>query len=466
MTPYSLIPMTRRPKHIPNLHMRLAGPPGEKFHLYRWNPGPSLRARGFRGVDLWADGPVMTAGELSAYGFSPEIELRGRGATPMGPSDAARMAKRLNAYAAVSQPATGNRQPAAPRPKMTLAKLFDDFTASAAFKKLSPKTRVSYAHHLGALRKTLAPYEPRALTAELLEELHGRAAAARGAHAAWHDMKTLKTAINWGQKRDRWRGRLPDREVYSRLGLEKPRGRLRVDLDGEIDALLKAFDAPDAMYAALETPLADRVLAPRPSGGDALIVMLWTCARVHDALVMTEPAYDGQTLVYLPRKTVRTRTEPLTIPVLPVLKARLDGAILRKRAMGLAGVAELVVDEGEGAPYWTESGKTKVRAHKAFNALWRERRALAGKVCPSLVGAATDRAGRAVPAFNAADCRDVAVSRLVAAGCDLWQICAWHGSSPRDIVRLAEHYIHIGEDHAAAAGEKLKALAKAKGISA
>ncbi|MEL7488922.1 MAG: hypothetical protein AAGJ87_17125, partial [Pseudomonadota bacterium] len=234
-----------------------------------------------------------------------------------------------------------------------------------------------------------------------------------------------------------------------------------VGLAEELDALLVAFDDPAAIYAACETPRADRTAAPRPSGGDALMLLLWTAARVNDALSFTERAYNGETLIYRQTKTRRV----VEVPVLGPLADRLPAMQRRRRAQwGDAAPDELVVNEDDGAPYWRLTAKG-VRYHRPFNDLWRERRTLAGLIAPSLVGDGVDRLGDPLPAFNAQDCRDTAVTRLMEAGCDIFQIASWHGSDPKDILDLVKHYIAIGPDKAREAGDKLIAHARENGIS-
>ncbi len=453
---------------IDNLTARLVGR-GDKKVLWRWNPGPWLRKRGFKGIDLWADGPIMTADELSAYGFTPPVNLRLKGLQPMSKSAAEETARRLNAF---TTPAGAAKPPARPRPPKSINKVFDEYLESSDAKRISPKHLQTTTSHLKFLRATFGPFEPRALTTELILAHVEDAETARGEHAAYKDAQHLRTALNWAQKQERWRGHLPEREVYSELGLQKPGARLRVDFPGEIDAMMLAFDDPHKIYDQIGVPQADRVLLPRPSGGDAMIAQLWTAARVQDALRLIEHALYGEKVVYRPKKTQKKKLgreqAPLTIPALPILKARLEDAIRRKRAIfnGPSNHLEIIINEVERAPYWSVSEKTGVASHKPYNDLWRERRALAASIVPSLGGGELDRTGLPIPALNAQDCRDIAVSRLAAAGCTLWELCAWHGSDPQHMLKLAKHYIEIGGGLAADGGEKLMKMCRNKGISA
>ncbi|MDX2237188.1 MAG: hypothetical protein NW203_06455, partial [Hyphomonadaceae bacterium] len=285
-------------KHAPNLSMRLVGPADAKIHLYRWSPGPALRAGGFKGLDLWTDGPALSLADWRAAGFaapaSDELRAKGPRARPMGPTPAARVAAALTdaARAALAnarmtpQPRRSAIRRAAPA-RFTLARLLDDFLAAKA-KTLPAKTLVNYRSHLVPVRAIAGDELAAALTKDLILDMH-EALEPRGAHAAYKAIQTLRTALIWAHGRGEWRGgAMPAREDYTMLGLSKPAPRLRVGTPEEMDALRLAFDDPHAIYAMTQAPAHERTLAPRLSGGDALIMLLWTAARVGDGLAMHE----------------------------------------------------------------------------------------------------------------------------------------------------------------------------------
>ncbi len=458
-----------------NLTWSLKGPKDNKFWLGRWNPGPAIRAKGYKGVDLWADGIAYTLEECKDKGFNELVELNHRGSKPLAPSLAIQLAEQLNAIALATptktqaeeekKPNTTRSVVARPRVK-TMNDLFTDYLDSDEFKAKGPSTRQGYESSIKHLRIVYGPERPKHVTAELIEEVFRTDRDARGHTTAHYAYVVLRLVLNWGHTKNRWASYLPARDTFNQLGLPKPAGRIRVAFPAELNAMMRAFDDPASIYDELDLPQAERVLRPRRSGGDALIMMLWTACRVQTSLTMIEDAYENGTIVFRPTKTAKTTGVILEIPVLGALKQRLPEMIRRKRAIfqDVAPFRELIIDETLKKPYWRQSKKSGIRQHKRFNDLWRERRALAGRIEPRLIGATTDRLGDTVPELNAQDLRDTAITRLTNAGADLWQLCAWHGSNPEHMTQLAQHYIQIGESHAAQAGEKLVKMVNAQGI--
>lgn len=462
-------------KRVPNLTLRVIGAGDVARHLYRWNPGPALRRAGFRGADLWTGGPALTLAEWRALGFeAPAFDgLRqkiGR-AEPMGPAEAAKAAKamtlaaretiaRRRAGEATPRHAHAVISPAARR--LTLAALVADFLA-AKEKTLPAKTIANYRSHLKPVLAAWGDEIPAVLTKDRLDDLHA-ALAPRGDHAAYKTVKTLQTALIWAAGRDRWRGGvMPLPENYLRLGLRKPAARLRIATAEEGDALLLAFDDPHgAASCALPQHRGEaRALAaglrPRRSMGDALVMMLWTCARVGDALSLAPDNLSarggGDWLTYRQAKTGAA----VTLPVVGALKDRLPDIIARRRVVARAHGREaasadpLILSEetGEGYRSLRPSG---IEDHRAFNDLWNAYRALAALAVPSLAD------------FRPQDGRDTAVTRLLDAGGSLAEIASWHGSSVEAVIGLQKHYMRIDPHHAARAGVALGDWAKREGV--
>lgn len=464
--------MKRPRSKIPNLHARLVGPPDCKVTLWRWAPGPSMRARGFRAIDLWADGPAYTKGDCESVGFSEALPLRHRlkgskNPKPMSFNEAKTLARRMNALAHDSA------APAAPTPRRIvcaaapLRALFTDFMASDDWNALRPKTRKSYQSHIGILNAIHGDNTPLSLTAQLIKDHYTERARASGPSAANMDLVVLRRCLNWAQKRDRWRGLLPGREDYSNLRTPTPKGRLRVALPNELNLIQRAFDDPGALYDELGTQAGERILTPRPSAWDGAMLMLWTAARVNDALGFSCRASDGTTLVYVPSKSVRADTpqgKTLTIPIQPPLAARLGDAQRRRRAMlgANADTGHIVINEDDRRPYVrvTAGG---ISGHKPYTDIWKPYMALAGQFEPSIIGKAKDRLDRQILPLNAQDFRDTAVTRLMMAKCTIFQIAAWHGSEPKVILDLVKHYIEIGPEQAEEAGEKLMTMMSEQG---
>lgn len=468
------------PKKTPNLTLRIVA----GAHLYRWNPGPALRAGGFKGVDLWADGPALTLADWRALGFETAVDdtlrLKSPRALPLAPKGAARLAAALTAAAreTLERRRSGAADPAGPaRPaargsnRLTLARLFDDFLDAKA-KTLPAKTIVNYRSHLAPILKAWGDECPAVLTKEIILDIRDTLAG-RGDHAAYKAVKTLQTALIWAAGRDRWRGGvMPAPEAYLRLGLAKPTPRLRVATPEEIDALILAFTDPHVIYAMKNVPAGQRTLRPRPSLADALVAMLWTAARVGDALDL----HDGHLRQeggrdWLLYRQAKTRAL-VSIPVVGALKDRLPDMMARRRIVwrmrDMAAPetrAPLIVSEEDGAPY-RRARPSGLVDHRPFNDLWLEYRALAARIEPSLNGEGLDPMGEPWLDFRPQDCRDTACTRLLDAGADLAEIASWHGSSVENVIRLIRHYVAIAPKHAAAAGDKLEAFRKKGGIGA
>lgn len=469
------------PNKTPNLTLRIVG----GVHLYRWNPGPALRAGGFRGVDFWADGPALTLADWRALGFETAVDdalrLKSPRGAPLPPKGAARLAAAMTAAArdvmerrrhgAASGPAGKTASPSRAANRATIDRLIRDFLDAKA-KTLPVKTIVNYRSHLAPILKAWGDECPAVLTKEIILDIRDTLAG-RGDHAAYKAVKTLQTALIWAAGRDRWRGGvMPAPEAYLRLGLSKPAPRLRVATPEEIDALILAFTDPHVIYAMKNTPVAQRTLTPRPSLADALVAMLWTAARVGDALDL----HDGHLrreggrdwLLYRQAKTRAL----VSIPVVGALKDRLPDMMARRRIVwrmrdmtAPESHAPLIVAEDDGLPY-RRARPSGLVDHRPFNDLWLEYRAVAALIEPSLAGGGVDPLGEPWLDFRPQDCRDTACTRLLDAGADLAEIASWHGSSVENVIRLIRHYVAIAPKHAAAAGDKLEAFRKKVGIGA
>jgi len=94
-----------------------------------------------------------------------------------------------------------------------------------------------------------------------------------------------------------------------------------------------------------------------------VVLALYTGARRGDLCALTWAAYDGNYLRFVPQKTRRQRTQPLTIPCLPALKAELDQ--WRKSAVTGIGNAPILTD------YQGKAWKPNYLSHQLPEALAR-----------------------------------------------------------------------------------------------
>lgn len=440
--------------------------------IFRWNVGPHLRKNGFKSFDLWADGPIFSVEDWRDHGFDQAYGIvRKKGLTPLTYAAAALLCRNLTSWARAQAgakrgfEAVSSIRGIAPRPQKKLTEhLIDDYAKDIARQirmgALSAKTGQQYSVDLRKAAKIFGPVAPHSITKDLLRTYHATIAEKQGAHAATKAAAMMTRLFAWAEGDEKWRHLIPASTVYRNLGLAKPEARLRIGSADEMQTLLRAFDHPALIYAELETPQAERLLMPAPSMGDALIAMLWSCARVNDVLSFQWPAIEGGRLVYRQQKTGRIVDVPVMAGLaerLPAMRRRSD-ALRRNQADNT-----MIVSEIDGSPYWRRRA-SGVKDHRPFNDRWAAHRELAGKICPSLIGAGKNRLGASHVAFNAQDCRDTAVTRLALAGATMAEIAAWHGSSVEVIVTLCRAYLAVGAEHADAGAEKLSAWAHRQGV--
>jgi len=312
-----------------------------------------------------------------------------------------------------------------------------------------------------------------------------------GVHMAHHATTALIRALTWAEGQSEWKHHIPHYTEYHNLGLKKGSARLRVGLPKEMATLLVAFDNPDLLYDQIGTNQSERALKPNPFLGDALIRMLWSCARVHDSLKMTPKSYyerqstiamgkDGTDsievknwLTWKPQKTNRAGDPPaiVTVPVIGIHQDRFTQMILRhKNLVNITSKSNpefipLALDPESGKPYARKSEKTGVHYHREFSDAWNAHRDLAGEIVPSIIGRGNDRYGDPWTPFLAQDCRDTAVTRLAHGGLSLLQISAWHGSSPEVLAKLVKHYIHLTPEMADRGTDQMIKTIAAAGIT-
>lgn len=478
--------MTRR--RVPNLSWRITG--GQ--HVGRWNIGPRLRAHGFRAVDLWGPpGLLLGDQDWSALGFDAPVSpllRRKPGAAPLSPADAEAAVKALNraAHAQIAarqgggagtgrRAYTANLAPPAVTVRDVLERWLDDRAGTRPDGRpwVAPNTLKSDRTAARTIIDWIGDEPPAIITKDLLVHRFWVWREARGAHMAEKTITKLCAALRHCAGRAAFPDAvMPPASAYSDLGITRAPARLRVALPDETAALLRAFDDPAGIYDELGTPAGDRVLRPRPSMGDALVLMLWTCARVGDALELRRDnliEVEGAPMIhYRPAKTGwgdHDGQRWLTVPVLGPLPGRL--AAMQRRARILApGAAHLVINEDTAAPWRRSRRGDGDFEHNAFSRLWRLHRDLAGQLVPSLVGQGRDATGKPWLPFRAQDCRDTAATRLYrATGGDLAKVSLYHGSSPAALVGLMRHYIEIDAAASSEVGRRLEAYATERGIT-
>lgn len=467
-------------KRIPNLTQRMIGRDGEELVVYRWNPGPALRMRGYRGFDLWSGpGAAMSIADWKSKGFSdqvvPELRTKAKGLNqPMPLRSARKAAEAINA-AATERSKQRKRETshaqtsAAEAPRVTVRSLIEAFRREKKG-QVAARTFETYRVMLRPVEDWIGDEVPAIIDKALLVERFWKWKDEAGHHAAYKRIQTFCTALGWAHGRPPFVGPvMPEQATYTKLGIPKPPARLRVGLPAEMEAMLTAFDDPARLYAELETPLADRVLEPLPSMGDALMLMLWTCARVGDSLRFADQHLHHRqgedVLIYKPEKTNHRERKVVVVPVFGPLRERLPQ--IRARRAALATEAnELVISERTKKSYIVRSPHTGIDQHNVFTFRWNDHRALAGQIVPSLIGEGLNPLGEQWLDFKAQDCRDTAATRLYAAtDGDLNAVSNYHGSDPEDLRQLMKHYIEINPFDSIETGRTYEEWARASGIT-
>jgi len=455
---------------------------------WRWLPGPSVRARGFKGLYLLgAPGAPIDAAGWAGLGFAaPPAGCAGLtlDGPPLDLSAAIAPAKALSAAAAAQA------APAAPAPRpapraMTLNDWLDRFMEAARAGKvrtrdrngkpvpIRAKTIEGYAAALQPLRRVLGDDRPADIRREDLRIIY-ETLIDDGKHAmAVAAQRALSRAFNWlAEAHASEAHALPRSSVYSGMGLGQPAGRLRMALPGEAEAMFDALKDPAAFAAAHGLAIAPGLLpAPAPAAAAAWRMMLWTAQRGVDVMSFNDHAFAGERLHWIQSKGGAQISIPLTDGAREALRlaraARAGLALTPGRIDATGGLLFWDAATDPARPYRQVKASGSVY-YKRFNQAWGQARALAALAVPSLQGGHKDPFGNIMPALNFADGRDTAVTRLFEAmefsESALAPIASWHGSSVENLLKLLKHYLVLNPVFANRAGDRLEAYAVKIGL--
>lgn len=462
---------------------------------WRWLPGPSVRARGFRGLYLLgAPGQAIDAAGWAGLGFAappPGCAALTLDGPPLDLAAAINAARALSA-AALAQAAPA---PAAPRPApraRTTADMFDAFLTACAQGRvlkeqrgpggrrdaISPHTLSTYRKGLALVRPLLGPDDPRDITRADLEAVFETLIITSGWHSSVRAQRSLSRAFNWLRRHDAGAAaRLPSVDVYTQMRLGQPTGRLRMATPQEAQAMFDALARPAWMAAQLGIDARDAPPAA-PGAAAAWLFALWTCQRVNDAVGVTDHQVSGGYLTLRQSKTGR----PVHIPLLAPAREAIDLARATRAGLAARGVRlqggpmgdYLFWDAQAARPYRQVTranapGVPGLEYFKRLNSHWVAARRLAAHMVPSLDGHGIDAFGEPNRPLTMADSRDTSVTRIFeATGTDnearLAEIAAWHGSSVENLLKLLKHYLVINPAFADKAGAALERLALSSGF--
>lgn len=364
----------------------------------RWEPGPKLRRLGFKGRDLrGVDGAWLTRAAALA--------------------EAERLNEEMDqGVAAGTRP---GRQPRGPRRHaQSCEALWEAYTSSPRFQRLSPATQRDYRSKGRIWLETFGPHPVRAVDQPHLYKWWERLYADRGHAMANGTIAVVRVAMSHA-RRIGWRSDNP----ALHLGLETVAPRCVVWSPSEIEHVIASADRLGFAGVA-----------------DAVVVALHTAQRQGDVLALELAQIDGGRCLFRQSKTGARVAVPHTGP----LAERL--AVIRAR-QGEAGVVDLALARriilNRGQPYTVD----RFRKH------WRRVRAIAAETMPSIA----DK--------QFLDLRDTAITRLALAGCTVPEIRAISGHSLETVHQVLKHYLALDDRFAVSAIARLKAWMHDEGIA-
>lgn len=195
--------------HVPYLKWRDGRP--------RFEPGPSLRAKGFRGIDLKdaRGGWLRTRGQCA-----DAIERIVGAAAPADRGVAVR----------ASLPSSEAR---------TLSALCSRFRATRHFTaELGAATRRDYLWHMRLLEEWAGDIPATAITRGAIKDLHAALRANKGLATANAVLRSLKTILGFGVDDIEWL----DKNRAARMKTQSPPGRLVLWTGEEVNAMIAAAD--------------------------------------------------------------------------------------------------------------------------------------------------------------------------------------------------------------------------------
>ncbi|MCJ7993254.1 hypothetical protein J5N58_01405 [Rhizobium cremeum] len=373
----------------------------------RFEPSPTLRARGYQGHDLKTDaGEWMAEAEAREWsaGFARALE------------EEARQQRRKR-----GRPKAPSGLPLARR-SLSVGDLLEDWLNlhhNPSIGDLRPNTLRYYRQQLAVI-ETRAPDIWNA-AAEALEKsicigLYDKLRRDAGLHTASATLRILGIGLQWGMDR----GRLPSMIVNPahKLKMRTPAPRIRFGTREEIAHLVATADAMG-----------------RPEGGDMVTLAVWSGQRQADRLAFTYSSRRGGRIDFRQEKTRAL----VSIVEAPELSQRLAAAMERRRQAEVIS-PYVILDERRWLPFQPDY----------WRHLFADIRSAAARTMPSL------------KTLRDQDLRDTAVTWLAMAGCTIPEICAITGHSFVTANTIMKHYLALNEELADSAMAKMVAWFEGK----
>lgn len=392
----------------------------------RFNPGPELRAMGFRGEDLKTPGGAwFSLRACEDWAIARDAEIRARKSAGSG---------KITSGKIIAGSKASPRTAAQPQAFYTIEQMFHDLFASRKFRAartaggLSPKTVQDYRNKSSLLMREhphFAASAAAAVTAPVIIGLHEEIWEQKSLGMASAMIAVLSAA--WFEAVRR--GKASHNPCHG-LRLPKAEGRLRIWTPEEAAAMMAAADDP--------------AHGERAEAGDAIMLALYTCQRAGDVLALEERAEEDGRIRFIQSKTAAR----VRVPALPALRDRLAQARARKAARGHSAAPTVITDRRKAA-----RANDVTMSYDRLNDLFGQIRAAAARAAPSCA------------ALKFLDLRDTGVTRLANAGCTMAEICSISGHSSQSVTMIMKHYLELNTGHADAATTKLQAWLDQEGIA-
>lgn len=373
----------------------------------RWEPGPHVRARGFKGRDLKdKHGNWLNLGAAIEEAEALNAEAKGE---PQ------------------QQPKASEPKRPLPKPAYTLRHLWEEYAgnpeqnkkSSPFWKRLRASTQADYRRKAEVFLERFGDGPPAALTKPEIFAFWEELYEGRGHAMANGVIAVFRRLLSYGELK----GRVAANKA-ARLGLPGVPGRLVLWLPAEASLILETADKMGEFGI-----------------GDAFVAGLHMGQRRGDILALPRAIFtDGRV-----RLSQAKTSASIDIKQTPAVKARLEARDHRWRKAGTLPLPEtFIVDDATGEAF------DGFAFTKRF-ALVREK---AAETLPSL----------ADKLFM--DTRDTAVTRLaLSGGYDAARISAVSGHSLTSIHNIMKHYLVLNRDFADDAIDKLVTWLEEEGIA-
>ena len=390
----------------------------------RWIAAPQLRRAGWRGRDLKdARGNWLSFEQARTIGqaINRDVDLWKEGKTPRTyqPDDGTAPA-----------PAISGR-----RDEQSMIAAWERYRQSRYFLKLADTTRKDYAGKIQAFLSIVGDEDPAFITRDVIEQ--------------WYDQRSDQLfalrGLGWTAARWTAASQAAKADVRFARHADLKQGRRNTpglaQVNGEIAVIRRVFSYTTRVLTWTDfnpaagfgtEPLAPRVrvIDPaeqaaliqaaenqgRPEVADALIIGIYTGARLGDVLAMTWADVQNDRFTLTPAKTRRTSGAVVDAPQFSTMAARLAEIKARPERAG----------DGAGAAIIRDSYGRFSRTR--FAHIFADIRAVAEihlKSCAAVL-------------FK--DTRDTAVTNLAEAGCTPFEIAGITGHSLRTVDDILKHY--------------------------